>query len=380
MSARSVLVARWTARSFLARWTARSFLVARWTARSLTLGLVMVLAACGPSRRAWQPVESDGASMPSAFAVVAAAVPLSIAPRADAERITPHVTRDAYGLPTGPVTFTSFRILGEEDGWARLETLGEPAGAHCADGLPELAPFRLRVFVPSAALALVTQREVTQRFDDQTSIELARGVPLEPLPSVGWFRVHIGNLTTIVRLAQPELGTRYLPSAEAPPLAPPARVLPAAALAAGAPILGRTGRVDSSAGRDVPIVGERAGGSETWVELRPPCARLLLRVPSHAIVSAAEEGMPVDPALPAPGGLVVRAGAAVRWRDGSAAGTVTRDAPLGAEVEPAGGLRCFDPCRGAGCASAVLCFDPRDLAGAGGGLGGTLDDPRTPQP
>jgi len=353
---------------------------ARMSSRSCALWLALCLAACGPSRRAWQPREAD-VSMPSAYAVVASGVPLSIAPRTGADMITPQLTRDAYGLPVGPMSFAAFRILGEEDGWARLESLGEPAGPHCADGLEELAPFRLRVFVPSAALALVTQREVSQQFTDQTSIELSRGVPLESLPSPGWFRVHVGGLTTVVRLAQPELGTRYLPSAEAPALAPPTRVLPAATLAAGVPVLGQTGRVDSSAGRDVPIVGERAGGSETWVELRPRCARILARVPTHVIT--ASEGMPGDPMaprMPAPGELVARAGAAVRWRDGSTAGTVTRDAPLGDELEPSGALRCFDPCRGEGCATAVLCFDPSDVVDPRGGLGGSLDDPRTPQP
>lgn len=345
---------------------------------SRALWVAMLLVACGPSRRAWEPRELDG-SMPSAYAVVASMVPLSSAPRTGAELITPHVARDAYGLPIGPMSFTAFRILGDEEGWARLETLGEPAGAHCADGLPELAPFRLQVFVPSAALAPVTQREVSQVFTDQTSIELSRGVPLEPLPSPGWFRVHVGDLTTVVRLAQPELGTRYLPSAAPPPIAAAARVLPAAVLAAGTPILGQTGRVDSSAGRDVPIVGERAGGSETWVELRPPCARLLVRVPTHAITSAATaEADPPPP--PLPGQPIARAGAAVRWRDGSPAGTVTRDAPLGDELESAGALRCFDLCPGEGCASAVLCFDPSDLVDPRAGPAGSLDTPRRAHP
>jgi hypothetical protein len=178
-------------------------------------------------------------------------------------------------------------------------------------------------------------------------------------------------------LAQPELGTRYMPSAEPPPVAPPARVLPASALAAGVAILGQTGRVDSSAGRDVPIVGERASGGESVIELRPRCARLSVRVPSHAIAPA---GPAVDPAgvepRPAPAGeRVVRAGTTVRWRDGAVAGAVSADAQLGAEVEPAGGLRCFDACRGGGCASAVLCFDPRDIVDGTAGPGGLLDDP-----
>lgn len=331
--------------------------------RTFLLGLAILCAGCAPSRRAWRPEEAPaGVSIPAAYAVVSSATPLSIAPRRGAPAISRAIARDAYGLPLGPPGFTALRILGEDDGWARLETLGEPAGVHCADGIEGLEAFRLRVYAPVEALMLVTQREVAQSFSDGTRAELARGVPLEPLPSPEWYRVHAGEVTTVLRIGRPDVGTRYLPSAERP-AAPPVNVVPASAGA----ILGQTGRVEST--RDLPVYGAEPRGAESLVELRPRCARLVVRVPTHALGTAAG-AIPEAPGGPPGDGVLVRAGTAVRWRDGSEAGVVTRDVRL-SEVEGTGALRCFVPCEGC----VEVCFDRRALREPGAGPSAILDAP-----
>lgn len=310
--------------------------------------------------------------MPAAYAVVPAAVPLAIAPRPDAPRIVPAVERDAYGLPLARASFRVFRILGERNGWAQLETLGEPARAHCADGLETLEPFRLRLFVPVSMLALVTQRETRQEFADGTFIELARGAPLEPLPGVGWFRVHLGGVATTVRLAQADVGTRYLPSAELAPAAA-AHALRGDAIGSGAAVLGITGPIESAGGGDVSVYATAMRGAEALVELRPRCGRIVVRAPAHALADHAGEPVVSERETLRADAIVVRAGTTVRWRGGGYAGTVTRDTALDEEVEPSGRLRCF---RGSAAGAGIeLCFDRRDVVDPRYGAGEALDAP-----
>lgn len=328
--------------------------------------LALVVAGCKPSRRAWQPMpEPAGVRSAAAYAVVAADTPLSIAPRRNAPAIVRAIARDAYGLPVSSVGFTALRILGEEDGWAHVETLGEPRGPHCADNLDGLEAFRLRLYVPSRALVPVTQREVNQRFDDGTQIELARGVPLEPLPDRGWFRVHAGGVSTVLRLAPEEVGTRYLPSPEPSP-EPPVRWLPAGAIPLA--ILGQTGRLQAHDAHWV--FGMQVRGSESLVLLRPQCARIRVRVPTHALLELSEQASSDAPQRAPGAGVTVRGGTPVRWRDGRAAGVVTRDVRLH-EVEPSSRMRCFAVCEGC----VELCVDRRALAGPGSGAASLLDPP-----
>lgn len=283
--------------------------------------------------------------------------------------------REIYG-GAGP-RYGAFRVIEQRGDWVTLETLGEPRGPHCAESLRALEPFRLRFFVPARALALVTRREVAQPFSDGTRIELARGVPAEPVDR-DLFRVHLGAVTTVVRLSRADVGTRYLPSAELPP-AQPTGGLDGAALAAAVPILGQTGRVEAREPVAAPVYAERPRGAETLVELRPPCARVVVRVPSHAIVPWQPQANE-EPA--APGTVVVRAGAIVRWRGGAHAGVATRDVVPGVEVEGDGVRRCFRRMLHQGIddgdpnSYVDLCFAREDVREAGAAPSSRLGDPR----
>jgi len=228
----------------------------------------------------------------------------------------------------------------------------------------------------------VTTREVEQTFPDDTSIELSRGVPLDPLGSTGLFRAHLGGVSTVLRLDAGDVGTRYLPS---PPLPHPdtTRVLSSDALAADVPILGETGRLEGEREGSLDVYEATSrGNSELFVEVRPRCARAVVRVPAHVVtevsgrISGREAEEPSTPPL-------VRAGATVYWSDGREAGTVASRADPGEEVERHGDRRCFrravrpvppeassDP-----SAAVVLCFDRRDVIDPDVGPAELLDAP-----
>lgn len=346
--------------------------------RPLVLALACLLVACAPSRRQWRAEELPAhVAQPAAYAVVRLDAPLALEPRDGAPVLWAMAPREIYS--GAPPRYGVFRVLGQERDWVALETLGGPREPHCAETIDALEPFRLRVFVPSRALALVTQREVAQPFEDGTRIELARGVPVEPVQR-GLFRVHLGSITTVLQLAQVDVGTRYLPSAELP-RPETGRVLAGEVLAAAVPVLGQTGRIESSAPIDAPVYSEEPRGGEMLAELRPPCARIVVRVPPHTL--GPREGSTTSEAREEPSAAAVRAGARIHWRDGTNAGVVTREVALVDEAESAGARRCFRHAlrpapegSAADPTSAVeLCFDRRDVIDPGAGAATRLDDP-----
>lgn len=308
----------------------------------LRLFAVVLLLACGPSRRRWEPRAVADVSAPSSYAIVAVGTPLSIEPRGQPRWIARRLT--------------VFRVIDRREGVAELETT---AARHCAPGFLGV---RLRFYADERALVPVTQREVVQSFPDGTRIELGRGVPLEALRGTPLYRAYLGPITTVVRLGLGDVGTSYLPSAPNEAVTS-GRVLSGDALAAGVPVIGQTGRVEGTS--DVAIVASTDRGSEALVELRPACARLVVRVPIHtiaerAIVSEADE---------AGTGQLVRAGARLSFRDGARAGVVEHDVRFAREVDPNGDRRCFVH------EELELCVERRDL-GEDARPSGLLDDPR----
>ncbi|MBX3273398.1 MAG: hypothetical protein KF729_24255 [Sandaracinaceae bacterium] len=330
--------------------------------RAASLACVLLCAlGCGPSRARWEPSPTppDRAS----FALVRAGASFHVAPDPSA----PAVSLAPPGAERAPWladTFLAVHVLAEGRSWARIETPGEDTSAHCASEVPGLRPFRLRLYVTSRSLAQLTVREVDQPFDDGTSIRLARGVPLERLERPGYYRARLGELSAVVRLDATAVGGRYLPSAP-PPLVDPVGWLSADALRAGAPILGQTGRLQSSGAADVPLAALEPRGSESLVELRGRCGVLRARVPAHQVVPEGLRGEVIDAPDDAAGPWIAP-GAALSWPDGRPAGTVTARVALGREVEAGQhDLRCFErplyPGPGRG---VVLCVGRADVRGA----------------
>lgn len=78
------------------------------------------------------------------------------------------------------------RVRSAKDGWTEVEN-PTPAelGGHCRGALEEIAPFRLRFFVPAEALDRVVARPVHERYPDGTAIDLLPGLPLGPPDGAG---------------------------------------------------------------------------------------------------------------------------------------------------------------------------------------------------
>lgn len=377
-------------------------------ARLLLVGLTL-LAGCYPNRRAWEPRVDAHPGQHAAYVVVALGGPLYEAPDSRAPTV-PLLASEAARSPWG-AAFATFRVLREQNGWAEIETLGGPGDGHCAVALPELEAFRLRLYVPARAIAPVNTREVTQRFADGTSIALARGVPLEPLPGTGLFRARFGGHSAVVRVPTADVGTRYLMS-ETPAHTPAHHVLSGAAVASASAVLGQTGRLEGD-GEDLLVYARRElSAAELLVEVRPPCARLEVRVPAHVVRehvalqivarrhfdlhdSLPEPAVPAVPQSPehivpeAPGRVApvsqapvnepapgrspfVERGAEIAWASGRSAGVVARRTQLGRELDAAGGRRCFAV--GADV-DVPLCFAAADLEDPSAGAAARLAPP-----
>jgi hypothetical protein len=351
--------------------------------------VTVALSGCRGPRRAWVPLAP--ASTPAlleSFGVIALSTPLSTAPDRAALGFWGAVP-SRVGVTQEP-TYAAVRLVGGDAAWVEVETLSEPGREpgreHCVDGIAGLEPFRLRLFVPGSALVPVTQREIAREFADGTRVELARGVPIGVLGRGTVQQVRLGALRVPVELGPMDVGVRYLPS-EPQDESPSRRVLRGELLAAGVPVLGESGRVESVEARDVPVYAEVPRGSERSVELRPRCGRLVLRVPAHGVGDAAPILRPEGDleeragAAETPPAKVVSAGARVYWRDGRDAGVVARDVTLGDELEGSSGRRCFAralrPASEADPSPTLeLCFDRHAVVDAGVGLARRLDAPR----
>jgi hypothetical protein len=334
--------------------------------------LAILLCACAPSRRAWQPREPIGESEYSAYAVVLASTPLSIAPSSSAPQTFALARERIFNPVLGPA-FVAFRMVRTENGWAELETLGA-RGPHCAESFEALDALRVRFFVPARALVPITTREIEQSFPDGSEIELSRGVPVEPLPGTPLVRVFLGSTRTVLRVSPADYGTRYLPS-EGAAYGPSAVVIAREALAAAVPILGQTGRVEGS--EALAVYDQENARSEVLAEIRPRCARLVVRVPAQTLIAAPGPNEAPAPERPAP---AIRAGAHLSWRDGTDAGRAAREARFDRESEPAGDRRCFvrsiEDATVDGAAFIELCVARADVIDPNARPASLLEDPR----
>ena len=332
--------------------------------RAAALALALLAGACGPQRRQWRPPSDAPADGATSFGVVPASADFYIAPDARAPTVS-FASTQATRAPWLSDEVVAVRVIGQRRGWVAVETLGDDGAAHCAPPRPALRGLRLRLYVHARALGAVTVREVDQRFPDGTSIHLARGVPLAGAGSGRLFRVQLGEVNTVVRLDPNAVGTRYLPSPPVEP-GPPAGWLSGDALRAGVPILGQTGRVQTSeAEANALVYAVEAAGSEARVELRPRCGRLRVRVPAHVVRSADDlitgEATATPPAPP-----FAEPGTPLFWPGGREAGTVTERIGLGPDVESTVDLRCFARAlRARAEPSVVLCVRRESLAEPG---------------
>lgn len=267
-------------------------------------------------------------------------------------------TRADDGAPgvtvAGGATFRRVRARGE---WVEVETLA--SGRQCVPVLRTPRGMRLRFFVRASSVAPVLASSVSVS-GPQGSLAVEPGVAV----ASGAELVHAGlrlTLASAPATAMDHLAPQTLrvePSAER--LAPGTR----ATLPEGA-------RVE--VGRDVPVYvrTRRATGDGARVTVATPCVRFEAVVPEAAVLPAMELDMEDRGDEPAGARWVVRAGARLRWADGSPAGRATAAARLTDEGRASGGARCFRvPLRtvggapGAAALEAEVCAAEADVARA----------------
>ncbi len=111
---------------------------------------------------------------------------------------------------TAPAGVT-FNVVGERDGRLEVENLvGSQSDPHCAGAFSGLADFRLKLFVSRDDLLPVLVEEITEEFGDDTSLRVARGVPVASAESK---TLVVNGLSVHLTVPDPEktLGRFYAP-------------------------------------------------------------------------------------------------------------------------------------------------------------------------
>ena len=288
---------------------------------------------------------------------------------------------------------------------ARAPAQPVPA-SRCHPPSPFLAPLAVRFYVRRSALAPVVARSIDVRFDDGTSLHLVPGVvaiarapqPGAPAPSAAGdalYYVDTGHVAFELEAPPSSVASSFTrgrgsPAASSSPSPPPPQRAPAAtgdaphstdgaaehALAPGAVLTfgsGRTLRVSSAGGASLyakprphePSTPADAAAPEL-VAFEDGCGRyealarredLLPVTPDVEAAMAgdaeggdADEGEPGAAAHGSPSDAlesrpapVVRAGAVVRWPDGTRAGSTRIELRMtgGEADDPSGARRCF---------------------------------------
>ena len=334
---------------------------ARWALVCLSLALGLT-SACGPRRARWRPtptpVGPTGGSLHGPAGQLTEAVVWSgarflVSPREGATAISLAPAASALE-PWLRDTFLSVRVVEQRGDFITIETAGDPA--RCSARRQAAAPgaLQLRLHVPAGALAQVTTREITQRFEDGTELTLRRGVPVEQLGRDLLYRVQPGSVSFVVRLNPSDVGTRFLPSEEPEPIGLSRGSLSAEHLRAGTPSLGGTGAVHSTAGTAIAVWAAEPRAASSLVQLRPACAELTVLVPQDAVGPPIEMSPP-EPSPP-PRAPYALADTTATWRGGAPAGVVVSPLNLGEERAEDGGARCFLHRLSESATPLELCF------------------------
>lgn len=268
------------------------------------------------------------------YAVVQPQTAWATAPLPDAPSVRPE---------PGQTTRHFGRLLGYRGPMAALE-VGEPAGLHCAEPLPNLSGMRLVLWVPRERLAPVLLRPQRLRHPDGSGYDLAPGLPVGPAvadapqPGQRYRPLSTERFVTAAAVANRDVGVAYQPA----PL-PKAETSsqeqwidqPTLPLGDGQ-LLRQPGDKDELwSGQVRP---DPQDPSMVLVGLEDRCARFTVRVPASGMGHAL--GGLLLGSLGA-GRAQVRAGARLFWPDGSPAGHTVSDSQVGRPVTDRLGMKCF---------------------------------------
>lgn len=316
-------------------------------------------------------------------------------------------------------------VVGEQDGRLVIETLAaQPPEHHCASSLSKLSSFRLRLFMEPDDLLPVLAEDLEQEYSDGTVVRVSRGVPV--VPGTGATELNVRGTRVPVTVPTDRLGRIYEPARARDSSKPEGTIYPhdSESLEVDGKPLDEDGLTRDG---DLAHFGTvaKAGSSRSLVTVRNACLEVVADVsnerlspppePSiHAIepsarllgaLGSSEGGMlgtlgassdedvwggltgaEVGEAFGVGGlGLVgtgrggsldtyeVKAGTAIVWPDGSAAGQVTADHRFEQPPRDQQGHSCFDAELTREAAPTVtLCFAPgdvREIEGVATGFG-----------
>jgi hypothetical protein len=288
------------------------------------------------------------------YVVVARERPLYVAPAADAATIRVQV--GARG--TFDKEFAVYRLIGERDGWAEIESVvfdvDDPSG-HCEFGEATLSALRLRLFVRIADLTPVATRAARVRFGDGTWIDVAPGLPLRRQDG----RMVVADLE-FVAVARDLAGSRYTPLMPRPvdPLF-------------NRTVTGKLGGVGVTSWLVDVTRLQRRKGKPALASVRLRCGAMTVAVADEYTVAEAVEGIgdADDGVAGAPDDIDHRpgheppwlpVGAAIYWADGRVAGSMRVERYFDrAELQARGGRICWRYTQLPD--QPPLCADPRAL-------------------
>jgi hypothetical protein len=254
-----------------------------------------------------------------------------------------------------PQATARFRVVRSAGDWIELETSAvDPVQPHCHAPPAAFAGLALRLYVSAADLQPVTSRRVHLAFEGGGAIDLEPGVPVKQAGD-HWQIFADANTLTIDLAAVPAdaVGAVYAPAlARAIPETAHVLVSPSRLTVGGLKLTTDARRSETqgewSAGRDGALaayVQASVPGREhrLGVGVQTGCASYRGTVEAKALGDA--QAPTENQWLLGHGGrnrFHARAGAALRWPDGGAAGHVTAELPIPGEAHLDRKRPCFD--------------------------------------
>ncbi len=306
----------------------------------------------------WTAITVEDPLRVSDFVLVRAAAALHERPSDDSDFVVVGPSATSPADLSAPPNLFAFRFVEQRGDWVAIDTLINE-GEQCYPVLEQLRGMRIRFYVRTADLALVTRREVEVRLPEGGTLALTRGVALvSDASTAGAYRWAYPEtehgLDAILEGSVPNTGRRKAPADL------------------------------SEVAIHVPL--ESTGLHYGWdFDHHLPIYRWCAAFTGVAPPKPRPEGTPPKPHPEGKGSarhlswnadwfrkpheFAIRAGALAHWSSGWLAGTVVHKTNVGSEVDGTGSRRCFhthlvgaeytaepDPRQG-----LRLCFPPDDV-------------------
>lgn len=287
--------------------------------------LVLALAGCASTQEPPRPPRA------SRYVLVPLSATLRQRPADDA----PGVTLRPGG---SPLEVMAFRRVRRRGGWVNVETLTRPE-RQCHPALAVPAGMRLRFWVREGDLAPALVRAVERRGDDGSSLRAQPG--LRVVREGATTRIALSPGTQLeVPLDPAEVGDEFREPRPARAEEPGERLTSDVNTA----ILGNGTLMTSRGAAALYVTRRRAVGGGHLARVQVACAELEVVVPPRQVVPVMTIEMQDRgdaPRAEGDEGVVIPAGARLRYADGALAGAAWSDVRVAAEARRIGAMPCY---------------------------------------